>query len=177
LNEEVSDTDDDWELYNQDDDVGNNQPQTQTDDDDEDNQSETSNGAPTSRSGRSVRPPERLNLYQQHVEPAPYTLQSERIIANVKHELNAMQSCGLATKHHSFAETFSLKRGLKKFGERGHTAASNEMKQLHQRAVFKPLDISRLSFDEKRKTMRSLIFLTEKRDGTIKARTCADGSK
>jgi hypothetical protein len=52
LNEEVSDTedesfqqntecsedsDDDWELYNQDDDVGNNQPQTQTDDDDEDN--------------------------------------------------------------------------------------------------------------------------------------------
>jgi hypothetical protein len=51
------------------------------------------------------------------------------------------------------------------------------MKQLHERAVFKPLDISTLSFDEKRTTMRSLIFLTEKRDGSIKARTCADGSK
>jgi hypothetical protein len=28
------------------------------------------------------------------------------------------------------------------------------MRQLHERAVFKPLDISTLSFDEKRKTMR-----------------------
>jgi hypothetical protein len=34
-----------------------------------------------------------------------------------------------------------------------------------------------LSPTEKKKTMRSLIFLTEKRDGNIKARTCADGSK
>jgi hypothetical protein len=49
------------------------------------------------------------------------------------------------------------------------------MTKLHDRAVFKPLDISALSFDE-RETMRSLIFLTEKRDGTIKARACATGS-
>jgi hypothetical protein len=167
------DSDDDWELYNQeDDDVGDNQPQNQIADYD-DTQSIISDRVPKTRSGRSVRPPERLNLYQQHVEPAPYTLQLGRIIANVMHELNAMQSCGLATKHHSFAETFGLKKGLQKFGERGLTAASNEMKQLHQRAVFKPLDVSTLSFDEKRKTMRSLIFLTKKRDGTIKARTCA----
>jgi hypothetical protein len=51
------------------------------------------------------------------------------------------------------------------------------MKQLHERAVFKPPDTSTLSIDEKRKKMRSLIFRIERRDGTIAARTCVDGSK
>ena len=131
----------------------------------------------TTRSGRTVSPPDRLNLYQQHVESAPSTKQSGRAIANAMHYNNAMKTTGVMKKHLSFAETFSLKAGLKKFGKRGYEAAAGEMKQLHDRAVFKTVDISTLSPTEKKKTMRSLIFLTEKRDGTIKARTCADGSK
>ena len=35
-------------------------------------------------------------------------------------------------------ETYSLKKGLKHFGEKGYNAAMQEMKQLHDRAVFKP---------------------------------------
>jgi Reverse transcriptase (RNA-dependent DNA polymerase) len=50
------------------------------------------------------------------------------------------------------------------------------MKQLHDRAVFKPIDIGTLTQQEKKRAMDSLIFLTEKRDGRIKARTCANGS-
>jgi hypothetical protein len=34
-------------------------------------------------------------------------------------------------KHHSFIETFSLKKGLKKFGDKGRDAAFGKMKQLH----------------------------------------------
>jgi hypothetical protein len=50
------------------------------------------------------------------------------------------------------------------------------MKQLHERGEFMPVDISTLSLQEKTRAMDSLIFLTEKRDGRIKARTCANGS-
>jgi hypothetical protein len=93
------------------------------------------------------------------------------------HEFNATQTCGNIQHHHSFTETHSLKARLKKFGIRGYKAAADEMKQLHDRAVFKPIDMNKLSAEEKKQTHRSLIFLTEKRDGTMNARTCADGYK
>jgi rRNA-processing protein FCF1 len=55
-------------------------------------------------------------------------------------------------------------------------AAISEMKQLHDRAVFEPIHINEMTQVEKRRAMESLIFLVEKRDGRIKARTCANGS-
>ena len=67
-------------------------------------------------------------------------------------------------------------KGLKKFGDRGRQAAFKEMKQLHDRVVFKPIIVSELTEQEKRRAMESLIFLVEKRDGTINGRTCANGS-
>ena len=50
------------------------------------------------------------------------------------------------------------------------------MKQLHERVVFKPIHVAELTEQEKRRAMESLIFLVEKRDGTVKGRTCANGS-
>ena len=44
-----------------------------------------------------------------------------------------------AVKAISFIETFSLKRGIAKFGEPGREAAKAEMKQLHERTAFTPL--------------------------------------
>ena len=76
----------------------------------------------------------------------------------------------------SFVETYSLKKGLKKFKERGHQAAVGEMKQLHDRVCFRPINPNTMTTTERKKAMESLIFLTEKRDGRIKARTCANGS-
>ena len=73
-------------------------------------------------------------------------------------------------------ETFSLKQGIKKFEQRGKDAVFKEMKQLHQRICFRPISVYDMTPQERRRAMQSLIFLTEKRDGTIKARTCADGS-
>jgi len=51
-----------------------------------------------------------------------------------------------------------------------------EMRQLHERVVFKPINIHELAHQEKRRALESLIFLVEKRDGRIKARACANGS-
>ena len=50
------------------------------------------------------------------------------------------------------------------------------MKQLHNRTVFEPVKLAELTDQERRRTMKSLIFLVENRDKTVKARTCANGS-
>jgi hypothetical protein len=50
------------------------------------------------------------------------------------------------------------------------------MKQLHERMVFEPINIENLSSLERKRVMESLIFLTEKRNGEVKGRTCANGS-
>lgn len=48
-----------------------------------------------------------------------------------------------------------------------------EMKYLHNRVVFKLIKVNYL---ESKPAMESLIFLTEKREGCIKARKCANRS-
>ena len=110
------------------------------------------------------------------------------MIANIIMDLNGVANTGATTHHHSFlqcaakhlqysfVETYSLKQGLKKFGDRGYAAAHKEMKQFRDRMAFTLLKIADLSPLERKKALESLIFLTEKRDGTVKARTCANGS-
>jgi hypothetical protein len=51
-----------------------------------------------------------------------------------------------------------------------------KMQELHERVVFKPLNVGELTQQERRRAMDSLIFLVGKSDGRIKARTCANGS-
>ena len=72
---------------------------------------------------------------------------------------------------------YTLKRGLKEFGSEGITALGKEVEQLHTRKVAKPVDGNDLTTDQKRASLRYLMFLTKKRCGRIKARGCADGRK
>jgi hypothetical protein len=72
--------------------------------------------------------------------------------------------------------TFNLKQGIKRFGKEGYEAAMNELRKLNERGVFKPISIQTMTHEEKRCAIDSLIFLVEKRDARIKARTCANGS-
>jgi hypothetical protein len=62
------------------------------------------------------------------------------------------------------------------FGERGETGISKELKQFNVYDVFEPLYADKLSQEEKSKALTSLIFLKEKRDVNVKARSCANGS-
>jgi hypothetical protein len=75
------------------------------------------------------------------------------------------------------AQHFSLKAGLKKFGVPGEEATTKELTQLHDMVTFIPMDPTKLSRADRLKALSSLMFLIEKRDGTIKGRACADGSK
>ena len=90
-----------------------------------------------------------------------------------KEELSSMH---LSKEELSLVQTYSLKKGLKKYKDKGYVAAFGEMKQLHDRICFRPIDPSTMTPEERKKAMETLIFLTEKRDGRIKARTVANGS-
>jgi hypothetical protein len=57
---------------------------------------------------------------------------------------------------------YTLKRGLKEFGNNGVVALGKEMEQLHTRKVAKPVDGSHLTRDQKRASLRYLVFLTKK---------------
>jgi hypothetical protein len=72
--------------------------------------------------------------------------------------------------------TFSLNSGLKKFGACGKAAITKELSQFNVLNAFTPLDASTLTYDQHKNALASLIFLTEKRNGTVKARACANGA-
>jgi hypothetical protein len=76
----------------------------------------------------------------------------------------------------------SAKRGMKLFGERAVAAMFKEFAQMDNGAVdgkpvFAPQDYSKMTNDEKLKTLEAVNLIKEKRDGTIKGRSCANGSK
>lgn len=75
----------------------------------------------------------------------------------------------------SYAQQFILKKGLKVLGDRGKVAATSEMDQLYQRNCFEPILVSKMSPSERRKAQEAFMFLTEKRDGSIKGRMVYNG--
>jgi hypothetical protein len=64
---------------------------------------------------------------------------------------------------------YSLKAGLREFANRGKEAVTKELTQFHTLKCFKPRDPSTLSRDERQNALTSLMFLTEKHSGEIKA--------
>ena len=49
------------------------------------------------------------------------------------------------------------------------------MGQLHERACFRPIDISTLTKEEKRKCVKAVMFLSKKRSGMMKGRRVYNG--
>ncbi len=95
------------------------------------------------------------------------------VIAQFMTEINERAT----TEGASFGQQYIFQKGIKKFGKRGSAAAAKELDQLHQRNCWAPVLPSTITAEEKKKSPQSLMFLTEKRDGTIKGRMVYDGSK
>ena len=66
-------------------------------------------------------------------------------------------------------QTYNLNEGLNIFKDKGKEAAIKEFIQLPNQKVFEPILPEDITKKEKLNAMNSLIFLTEKRDGSIKA--------
>jgi hypothetical protein len=71
----------------------------------------------------------------------------------------------------------TAKAGLKKHGVFAETALLKEFTQQKDLDVWEVLDPLKLTFDEKMGALRALNLLKEKRNGDLKGRTVADGSK
>jgi L-asparaginase II len=72
--------------------------------------------------------------------------------------------------------TYSLKSRVKKFGKRAKDAVVKEVQQMIDQECFEPIHQEELKDMEQQRAMESLIFLSEKKDGLIKACHCANGS-
>jgi hypothetical protein len=71
---------------------------------------------------------------------------------------------------------YNLKPGLQKFGEKGATAAINELTQLHIMDTWTAMDPSQETRKDKVRALSSLLFLKEKQTGKIKGRACINGA-
>ncbi|KAG7366075.1 reverse transcriptase RNA-dependent DNA polymerase [Nitzschia inconspicua] len=68
-------------------------------------------------------------------------------------------------------------KGVKVFGVAGEMAIEKELRQLLARDVMHGVHSKELTREQRRAALRYLMFLKEKRCGTIKGRGCADGRK
>ena len=66
-------------------------------------------------------------------------------------------------------------KGIKPQGERAIEALLKEFAQLDNMNTFKPIKADSISKQERKKALRLISLIKEKRDGTLKRRTCADG--
>ena len=136
------------------------------------------------RSTRRRDVPTRTGTFYSHLHNASnkreeYSKGNAKIIAYVMSHYSIIGKGNKAMskkKFYQLVQTYTLKKGILKFGVRGKRAAYKEIRQLHDRVVFKPIRVEDLTPLEKQRAMESLIFLTEKRDKRVKARMCANGS-
>ena len=81
----------------------------------------------------------------------------------------------LAHVAHICLNQMSLKAGLKKHPVLGKKAMIKEMTQLQDTGTMEPMHPSQMTSEQKREALMALANLKEKRDGSIKGRTCVDG--
>ena len=101
-----------------------------------------------------------------------YTEETAHVIARIITRINE-----LSIDKESFLQVFGVEKGIKVFGEKGKQAAYGEIQQMHERGSFIPIDIRKVTPEQRKEILNIITFLIEKRDGTIKARSVADGSK
>ena len=71
---------------------------------------------------------------------------------------------------------YGLKASFRKFGSCADAAVTKELSQLHTMNCFCPRDPHSLTHEDHRNALLSLLFLTEKHIGELKARACTNGS-
>ena len=77
----------------------------------------------------------------------------------------------------AMAQHFSIRYRLKHFGDRGEKAVRKELTQLHKMHTYDPVDPKKFTKKQSMDALNSLMLLIEKRNGSVKALSCADGSK
>ena len=92
------------------------------------------------------------------------------------------QMMPIKVSDHDFVHAYvtaqmSAKKGLKVFGDKGADALMKELRQIVVMNVMSGCNAHQLTREQKKKALKYLMFLKEKRCGRIKGRGCADGRK
>ena len=142
--------------------------------DDDDNSS--SNESDDNDLDRITAEVEEINILPDTGVNSRYNLRKREHIAHlhVRSPSDYTNRYGYAA--HVMLVQVSAKKGLQMFGERAALAIIKEFKQLHDKAVFRPIHSKTIPFEERRKALRAITLVQEKRCGKIKGRTVADGS-
>ena len=74
-------------------------------------------------------------------------------------------------------QQYNLKKELELFGERAEEAIKKELHHIHDFGTYIPQDAKLLSREEQSKAFSEFMFIVENRNGVVKARKCAVGSK
>jgi len=109
-----------------------------------------------------------------NLRPRP-TKRNEKINLLQTTRQSTCRAVGEKPHLHVLMTQMSVKAGIKKVGDKGNDTVSKELRQLHDRRAMVPVRKDELSTEDKKRALRYLMFIKEKRDGAIKARGCADG--
>ena len=123
---------------------------------------------------------------QKDLEYSHNIMYQSRSEANMTIEYNHYQAIAMARlinefrervniKGYSYAQQYILNKGLKMFGNRGKKALMTELDQLYRRNCFTPVSIKDMSMEERQRAQVALMFLTEKRDKSVKGRMVYNG--
>ena len=77
----------------------------------------------------------------------------------------------------TLVQQYNLKKGMELFGDRAEAATTKELQSIHDFGTYEPQDAKLLSREERLRALSALMFIVEKRNGDIKARKVAVGSK
>ena len=100
-----------------------------------------------------------------------YSRDTGKVIARCIHHIRNE----IVRKETTHATQYMLKKGLKIFGKDSEKASKAELMQMHQRICFKPELMKNLTALERKRAMRGLMILTQKKDGTTKGRLAYNG--
>ena len=128
-------------------------------------------------------------MYQFHVTDSRPSVQYPIKIKRLKHpdELRnyamTMAIIGKQARYNPYStimemvhSQYTMKQGMQIYGEkRGKISVNKELENLCVQDVFGELDYNSLTPEQIRMALNVLMFMTQKRDGSIKSRGCIDG--
>ena len=103
-----------------------------------------------------------LQLGPNNKNEEEYSLNSAKVIGKIMNFRNEKTHFKIKSKI-TLVQTYNLKQGLNQFGKEGLKAVQNEMKQVHEKNVFEPINPYKLTKEERNKVMESLIFLQKRK--------------
>jgi hypothetical protein len=117
-------------------------------------------------------------LTEENQEPAPEIQVVESTeVPEVRHRYNLRAKRSNWQDRFAMALTsYSVSKGIKELGVDAVKSMMQELSQLHQKGAFEPVHYNDLTHKQKRKIIRSIMFIKKKRDGRTKSRCVGDGS-